>query len=171
MTRPAIEVADIVRAKGSQFLECYQSGVSYHQLKAFRAVERCRTAALGGHKDKCVGCQYEAPSPLTPALWGVLTYGEFNSEQARSWRATRPFDAPLRPGFQKSDEFIGRSEFPLAKMRGNDSLNRFQLLTWIGPHVHVGGGETAMAQPQRKLPDVLCCRQDDHGGGKSENVR
>jgi hypothetical protein len=24
-------------------------------------VERCRTAALGGHKDKCVGCAYEAP--------------------------------------------------------------------------------------------------------------
>jgi hypothetical protein len=24
-------------------------------------VERCRTAALGGHKDKCVDCQYEAP--------------------------------------------------------------------------------------------------------------
>ena len=26
-----------------------------------RAVSRCRTAALGGHKDKCVDCQYEAP--------------------------------------------------------------------------------------------------------------
>jgi hypothetical protein len=61
MTRPAIEVADIVRAKGRQYLEHYQSRVSYQQLKAFRAVERCRTAALGGHKDKCVNCQYEAP--------------------------------------------------------------------------------------------------------------
>jgi hypothetical protein len=30
-------------------------------LKAYRAVARCRTAALGGHKDKCVDCQYEAP--------------------------------------------------------------------------------------------------------------
>jgi hypothetical protein len=61
MTQPAIEVADIVRAKGSQFLERFQSSVSYQQLKAFRAVERCRTAALGGHKDKCVGCAYEPP--------------------------------------------------------------------------------------------------------------
>jgi hypothetical protein len=60
MTRPAIEVADIVRAKGRQYLE-HQSSVSYQQLKAYRAVERCRTAALGGHKDKCVGCEYEAP--------------------------------------------------------------------------------------------------------------
>jgi hypothetical protein len=61
MTRPVIEVADIVRAKGRQYLELYQSSVSYQQLKAYRAVERCRTAALGGHKDKCVNCQYEAP--------------------------------------------------------------------------------------------------------------
>ena len=61
MTRPAIEVADIVRAQGRQFLERYQSTVSYQHLKAFRAIVRCRTAALGGHKDKCVGCQYEAP--------------------------------------------------------------------------------------------------------------
>jgi len=61
MTRPAIEVADIVRAKGRQFLERYKASVSYQVLKAYRAVSRCRTAALGGHKDKCVDCQYEAP--------------------------------------------------------------------------------------------------------------
>ncbi|MGC2615160.1 MAG: IS91 family transposase [Terracidiphilus sp.] len=59
MTRPAIEVADIVRTKGRQYLE--QFSASYQQLKAYRAVERCRTAALGGHKDKCVNCPYEAP--------------------------------------------------------------------------------------------------------------
>ena len=61
MTRPAIEVADVVRAKGRQFLERFKAILSYQQLKAFRAVLRCRTAALGGHKDKCVDCQYEAP--------------------------------------------------------------------------------------------------------------
>ena len=61
MTRPAIELADIVRRKGKQFLQRFQAVLSYQQLKACRAVERCRTAALGGHKDKCVDCQYEAP--------------------------------------------------------------------------------------------------------------
>jgi hypothetical protein len=59
--RPAIEVADIVRAQGSQFLERYSSSVDYQQGKAFRAIERCRTAALGGHRDKCVDCRYQAP--------------------------------------------------------------------------------------------------------------
>jgi Putative transposase/Transposase zinc-binding domain len=61
MTRPAIEVADIVRVKGKQFLERFEARLGYQLLKAFRAVERCRTAALGGHKDKCADCQYEAP--------------------------------------------------------------------------------------------------------------
>jgi hypothetical protein len=61
MTRPAIEVADIVRRRGRQFLERFKAVLSYQQLKAYRAVERCRTAALGGHKDKCEDCTYEAP--------------------------------------------------------------------------------------------------------------
>ena len=61
MTRPAIEVADIVRRKGSQFLERFKAVLSYQQLKAYRAVKRCRTAALGGHRDKCEDCTYEAP--------------------------------------------------------------------------------------------------------------
>jgi Putative transposase/Transposase zinc-binding domain len=61
MMRPAIEVADIVRAKGRQFLERFKAIFSFQQRKAFRAVERCRTRALGGHKDKCADCQFEAP--------------------------------------------------------------------------------------------------------------
>jgi len=61
MTRPAIEVADIVRRRGRQFLKRFKAVLSYQQLKAYRAVKRCRTAALGGHKDKCEGCQFEAP--------------------------------------------------------------------------------------------------------------
>jgi len=54
-------VADVVRAKGRQFLERFKAILSYQQLKAFRAVLRCRTAALGGHKDRCVGCSFEPP--------------------------------------------------------------------------------------------------------------
>jgi ribosome modulation factor len=60
MSRPALEVADILRAQGDRFLERYRSSLSYQQLKAFRAVSRCRTAALGGHLDVCPRCGYEA---------------------------------------------------------------------------------------------------------------
>jgi hypothetical protein len=74
MTRPAIEVADIVRAKGRQFLERFRTVLSYQQLKACRAVERCRTAALGGHKDKCVDCQYEAPISYNSCIMGSFLF-------------------------------------------------------------------------------------------------
>jgi hypothetical protein len=53
--------ADVVRARGRQFLKRFWSSRSYHLLKVLRAIKRCRTAALDGHKDKCVGCEYEAP--------------------------------------------------------------------------------------------------------------
>ena len=46
MSRPAVEVADILRAQGSRFLDRYESSFDYQQLKAFRAIQKCRTAAL-----------------------------------------------------------------------------------------------------------------------------
>jgi hypothetical protein len=59
MSRPAMEVADILRAQGQQFLERSPSSFSYQQLKAFRAILRCRTATLGGHIDVCLKCGHE----------------------------------------------------------------------------------------------------------------
>jgi len=60
MSRPAVEVADILRAQGSRFLDRYEKGFDFQQLKAFRAIPRCRTAALGGHIDACPQCGYQA---------------------------------------------------------------------------------------------------------------
>jgi hypothetical protein len=40
MTRPAIELADIVRARGKQFLKRFKANLSVQQLKAFPAVLR-----------------------------------------------------------------------------------------------------------------------------------
>ncbi|HKF04521.1 MAG TPA: IS91 family transposase [Candidatus Sulfotelmatobacter sp.] len=56
MTRPALEVADILRAQGDHFLDRYRSSFDFQQRKAFRAIQRCRTAALGGHVDVCSQC-------------------------------------------------------------------------------------------------------------------
>jgi hypothetical protein len=60
MSRPAVEVADILRAQGNRFLDRYEKSFDFQQLKAFRAIPRCRTAALGGHIDACPGCGYQA---------------------------------------------------------------------------------------------------------------
>jgi hypothetical protein len=62
MTRPTLEVADILRAHGDRFLDRYRSSFDFQQLKAFRAIQRCRTAALGGHRDACPRCGYQAIS-------------------------------------------------------------------------------------------------------------
>ncbi|PYU66697.1 MAG: hypothetical protein DMG52_35605, partial [Acidobacteria bacterium] len=62
MTRPALEVADILPTQGDRFLDRYRSSFDFQQLKAFRAIQRCRTAALGGHRDTCLRCGHEAIS-------------------------------------------------------------------------------------------------------------
>jgi hypothetical protein len=38
MTRPTLEVADILRVQGNRFLDRYRSTFDYQQLKAFRAI-------------------------------------------------------------------------------------------------------------------------------------
>src|SRR6266481_161862 len=62
MTRPTLEVADILRAQGDRFLDRYRSSFDFQQLKAFRAIQRCRTAALGGHRDACLRCGHQVIS-------------------------------------------------------------------------------------------------------------
>ena len=53
MARPALEVADILRDHGSAWREANSGHVSLDQLKVMSAIERCRTAALGGHVARC----------------------------------------------------------------------------------------------------------------------
>ena len=53
MTRPALEVADIFRDHGSRWRAVNRGHVSLDQLKVMSAIERCRTAALGGHVARC----------------------------------------------------------------------------------------------------------------------
>jgi hypothetical protein len=53
MPRPALEVADILRDHGAAWREANRGHVSLGQLKAMSAIERCRTAALGGHVARC----------------------------------------------------------------------------------------------------------------------
>ena len=56
MSQPALEVADIFRAWAVRFIERSRARLSWPQYKVIRAIERCRTAALGRHRDVCSGC-------------------------------------------------------------------------------------------------------------------
>jgi Putative transposase/Transposase zinc-binding domain len=57
--RPALEVADIVRAHGEEFRLAHATSLSAGQKRVLRAIELCRTAALGGHLERCDQCDHE----------------------------------------------------------------------------------------------------------------
>jgi len=59
VSRPALEVADIFRACGSAWRRANAGHISLGQLKVISAIERCRTAALGGHVERCEDCAHE----------------------------------------------------------------------------------------------------------------
>jgi hypothetical protein len=56
MNRPPLEVADIVRYAGQSFLERSRRWINWQHQKVLLAITRCRTAALGGHRDRCADC-------------------------------------------------------------------------------------------------------------------
>jgi hypothetical protein len=51
--RPTLEVADVFRDHGSAWRQANAGHVSLDQMKVMSAIERCRTAALGGHVARC----------------------------------------------------------------------------------------------------------------------
>ena len=62
MTRPLLEVADIVRAQGDRFIHSNFRWFHWAHRKVLLAIARCRTAALGGHRDQCPRCGYRTTS-------------------------------------------------------------------------------------------------------------
>ena len=62
MTRPPFEVADIVRRHGDRVLAMHRAWVTGQHRRVLRAIAQCRTAALGGHRDRCDQCAQPALS-------------------------------------------------------------------------------------------------------------
>src|SRR5712675_1443623 len=58
MSRPVLEVADIFRDHGAAWRRANVGHVSLDQMKVMSAIERCRTAALGGHVARCEDCPH-----------------------------------------------------------------------------------------------------------------
>ena len=58
--RPRLEVADIFRSASEAFRDRYVP--TPEQCKVITAIERCRTAKLGGHLDVCTTCGHETPA-------------------------------------------------------------------------------------------------------------
>jgi hypothetical protein len=60
MSRPLLEVADLVRAAGTAFIQRNRQWIRWAHIKVLLAIARCRTAALGGHIDECIRCGHRA---------------------------------------------------------------------------------------------------------------
>ena len=92
MSRPRLEVADIFRDHGAAWRAAHAGHLSLGQLKVMNAIERCRTAALGGHVSACEDCDHVVISYNScrdrhcPKCQGVA---------ARTWLAER--EAELLP--------------------------------------------------------------------------
>jgi hypothetical protein len=59
MDRPKLEVADVFRRYGAAYREQHGASMSIAQRRVMTAIEQCRTAALGGHLERCDQCGYE----------------------------------------------------------------------------------------------------------------
>jgi len=62
VSRPPLEVADLVRAAGDAFIDRSRPWITWKHVKVLLAIRRCRTAALGGHLDECTRCGHRAIS-------------------------------------------------------------------------------------------------------------
>jgi hypothetical protein len=56
--RPRLEVADIFRRHGEAWRPANAGPVSLAQRRVMTAIEICRTAALGGHVERCQDCAH-----------------------------------------------------------------------------------------------------------------
>ncbi len=62
MCRPPLEVADIFRQHGEAYRVTHGATLLPEQRRVMRAIEECRTAALGGHVDECDSCGHQVIS-------------------------------------------------------------------------------------------------------------
>src|SRR6202140_5402279 len=94
MSRPELEVADIFRDHGAAWRQANAGHVSLDQMKAMSAIERCRTAALGGHVGRC-GNETCAPPVIAYNSCRTRHCPKCQGPAAREWLAAR--EAELLP--------------------------------------------------------------------------
>jgi Transposase zinc-binding domain len=77
MPRLTLEVADIFRGHGPAWRQANAGHVSLGQIKVMSAIENCRTAALGGHVERCENdkCGYTRIA-FNSCLMGKFRNGE-----------------------------------------------------------------------------------------------
>ena len=96
MSRPQHEVAEIFRRFGATFRHVNEGHLSLGQLKVMAAIEKCRTAALGGHVDRCDGCGH---TRISYNSCGNRHCPKCQAVAAKEWLAERLVDLLPVPYF------------------------------------------------------------------------
>ncbi len=91
MSRERLEVADIFRAArygegGAAWRSANVGHLSLGQLKVMSAIERCRTAALGGHVARCEDC---ANTQIAYNSCRNRHFPKFQGAAAKDWLEAR----------------------------------------------------------------------------------
>jgi Transposase zinc-binding domain len=115
MSRPGLEVADIFRDHGAAWRRANAGHVSLDQMKVMSAIERCRTAALGGHVARCQDCSH------TVIAYNSCLMGKFRNGELAAWldgnlpafRVSTLINVPFAPHYNGAsrDSRVARSRF------------------------------------------------------------
>jgi hypothetical protein len=147
MPRPALEVADILRDHGAAWRRANASHVSLGQMKVMSAIERCRTAALGGHVARCENqkcahtiiaynscrnrhcpkCQGAAAAPPSHTSRDFVPWRFLDAGLPSAWMvlsSRRPKPAQTQTSYRLLDHLVGAGE----KHRRDDRPSAFAVL-------------------------------------------
>ena len=110
MTRPRLEVAEVIRSCRDAFLQKYGACLTSEQRRALDDLTACRTAALGGHVLECPGCGHQEVAVYFPTAcrasvvtfrregWAVRWVGGVRRVPAGRWTGLSPTSGLLRTG-------------------------------------------------------------------------
>lgn len=89
MSRPAFEVADVLRRHGETYRAAHAGHLDRSALRVMGAIEACRTATLGGHVERCRDCGH---TQIAYNSCRNRHCPKCQASAARAWLATRQAD-------------------------------------------------------------------------------
>src|SRR4051794_13936418 len=118
----ALEVADIFRRHGEAYRQEHAGHLGRAERRVMGAIEVCRTAALGGHVERCAECDFVRIA-YNSCLMGKSGNGELATTCPRSSSSRRQLGSPLRGTLQQRDQLVSGLEDATTQVWRHDRLH------------------------------------------------
>src|SRR5258707_14085040 len=102
MSRPLLELADIIRAAGQRLIDRHPAWLTWLHVKVLVAIARCRTAAMGGHLDQCSDCGHRA-----------ISYNSCRNRHCPKCQRQAPARGPAAPRSEVLATALRRGDFTM----------------------------------------------------------